>query len=261
MENVKNFLISLYENDHFSLYLTIVLIVLIIIFIIVFIFGKKDKKLEETRRLNKEEIEKAAFKEEKKEAKKLEAKEKKKEEVKEDSLPVDEKEPTVTIFEPSSMEKEEMPEKAIPEIDMPIKVNKASKDTEEEEAPIKLDEIKDIDLKKIDNELENELSELENIKNKFNDIKLPEIKKKEEVKEEPKKEEVPEEKHYQPTEVFSSVYAPPKKEETDDEFDLPTLKSEPKEENKEENKEEKENNKPTFDFNKIQGESYHINGR
>ena len=261
MENVKNMLINLYENDHFSLYLTIALVVLIIIFIIVFIFGKKDKKLEETRRLNKEEIAKAAFKEEKKENKKLEVKEK----ITKEKLPIDEREPIVTIFEPTNITKEEVIEETNPnEFDMPKPTIKSTKDIEEENAPIKLDEIKEINLGKIDNELENELSELESIKNKFNDIKLPNfdnnINQKKETEENTKQEEIPEAKHYQPSEVFSSVYVPPKKEETDDDFDLPTLKNEePKIESQDNIKEETKN--ISFDFNNIKGESYNINDK
>ena len=285
MGSVKEILVNLYENDNFTLYLTIALIVLVIIFIIVFVFGKKDKKLEETKRLNKEELEKAAFKEEKKEIKKLEMKNFKaktkenNEEIKSENLS-DETKPTVTVFEPTNSEdlisQPEVSEKPEEPLDMPIPINKENKDIEEEEAPIKLDEIKDIDLTKIDNELENELSELENIKNKFDDIKLPEIEgqKKEETPEPKLEPEKPEEKHFQPSEVFSSVYVPPKKEENntddlddlDDSFDLPVLKStksdeEPSKTAIEQPKEGNVENKSPFDFDNIKGESYNINNK
>ncbi len=55
---MMDFIYKLYSYDNFTLYLTICLIVLVILFILVFIFGKKDQKLEETKRLQKIELEK-----------------------------------------------------------------------------------------------------------------------------------------------------------------------------------------------------------
>ena len=59
-----DFIYELYQNDNFVLYLTISLVILIILFVLVLIFGKHDQKLEETRKLQKIEVDNA-FKEEK----------------------------------------------------------------------------------------------------------------------------------------------------------------------------------------------------
>ena len=57
---MKNFIYGLYQNDNFTLILVIALVVLIIAFVLVYFFGKKDQKLEETKRLQKIELD--AFK-------------------------------------------------------------------------------------------------------------------------------------------------------------------------------------------------------
>ena len=67
---MMDFIYELYQNDNFVLYLTIALVILIVLFVLVLIFGKRDQKLEETKRLQKIDID--AFKEEKKEETKLE---------------------------------------------------------------------------------------------------------------------------------------------------------------------------------------------
>lgn len=280
MENIKNFLINLYENDSFTTYLIIALIILIIIFIIVFFFGKRDKKIEETKRLNKEEIAKAAFKEEKKELKKLELKARKESAPEPQKDPPDEKPkieepilkessaeaineklPNVTIFEPKELENRfvdnDKKEESIEMSNLFSKENELNtnnKDTEEEKAPINM---KELNLEKVDKDLEKELNELENIKNEFNEIKLPEI----------SKETKPqEEKHFEPSEVFSSVYVPPKKEKEEDDFDLPMLKSEvssnePTPIDKSTNIEPQESQLSSFHFSNIKGESYNIDDK
>ena len=48
---MANFIQSLYENEHFTLYLSIILVILVILFFILLFFGKKDKKLQETQNL------------------------------------------------------------------------------------------------------------------------------------------------------------------------------------------------------------------
>lgn len=59
---MKQFIIDLYANDNFPIYLSCVIVVLLIAFFIVFFLGKKDKKkIEETQRL--ERINADAFKE------------------------------------------------------------------------------------------------------------------------------------------------------------------------------------------------------
>ena len=70
---MKDFIYELYQNDNFTLYLTIALVILIILFVIVFFFGKKDEKLEETKRLQKIELD--TFKKEEEAPAKLEVKE------------------------------------------------------------------------------------------------------------------------------------------------------------------------------------------
>ena len=52
---MKEFIVNLYANKYFPIYLGIIIIVLLIAFFIVFFLGKKDqKKIEETQKLNKE---------------------------------------------------------------------------------------------------------------------------------------------------------------------------------------------------------------
>lgn len=55
---MMDFIYKLYSYDNFTLYLTIILVILIILFILVYVFGKKDQKLEETKKLKKIELEK-----------------------------------------------------------------------------------------------------------------------------------------------------------------------------------------------------------
>lgn len=54
---MKDFIINLYANKYFPIYLGMVIIVLLIAFFIVFFLGKKDqKKIEETQKLNLEKL-------------------------------------------------------------------------------------------------------------------------------------------------------------------------------------------------------------
>lgn len=55
---MMDFIYKLYSYDNFTLYLTIILVILIVLFVLVYIFGKKDQKLEETKKLKKIELEK-----------------------------------------------------------------------------------------------------------------------------------------------------------------------------------------------------------
>ena len=60
---MKEFIVNLYANKYFPIYLGIIIIVLLIAFFIVFFLGKKDqKKIEETQRLNKEDLQKSNVK-------------------------------------------------------------------------------------------------------------------------------------------------------------------------------------------------------
>ena len=303
---MMDFIYELYQNDNFVLYLTIALVILIVLFVLVLIFGKRDQKLEETKRLQKIDVD--AFKEEKKDEVKVEVptkepeeiKTEKVEEVKEEIKPVTTEEPKVTksifddtqvlpiadkvenkaadeeikvtTFEPIKVE-EKQEEPAVEEANKK-EVNKPLIDIEEESKPINIKELDEINFDDIN--LEKDLGELENIKNEFDSIKIPEVK---EVKEEKKEEKVIERNETKPfkpsPQVFSSVFV--KKEEPvveevkeeikteekpkvnlfsiqddEEEIELPPLKS--TEEKKEETKEEVK----TFSFDDISGETYNI---
>ena len=249
---MKDFIYGLYQNDNFTLILVIALVVLIIAFVVVYFFGKKDQRLEETKRLQKIELD--AFKQEEKAPEKVEVKEevKNEPEVKET---VNE-DVNVTEFIPDI--KEEIEE----EINIPLKeeeVKPLFKDHEEEEKPISINELAN-DLE--DEKLENDLSSLESIKNEFNSINIPEV-----------KEEV-EKPVFKPSpQIFSSVFVDKKEEnivsnneeehvteikkkekpmdaklfsiindEDEDDIELPSLKNE----------------ETTNDLDKINGEVYNL---
>lgn len=189
---MKDFIYGLYQNDNFTLILVIALVVLIIAFVVVYFFGKKDQRLEETKRLQKIDLD--AFKQEEKAPEKVEVKEevKNEPEVKET---VNE-DVNVTEFIPDI--KEEIEE----EVNIPLKkeeeVKPLFKDHEEEEKPISINELAN-DLE--DEKLENDLNSLESIKNEFNSINIPEV-----------KEEV-EKPVFKPSpQIFSSVFVDKKEE-------------------------------------------------
>lgn len=189
---MKDFIYGLYQNDNFTLILVIALVVLIIAFVVVYFFGKKDQKLEETKRLQKIELD--AFKQEENVPEKVEVKEelKKEDEVKETIN----EDVNVTEFIPDV--KEEIEE----EVNIPLKkeeeVKPLFKDHEEEEKPISINELSS-DLE--DEKLENDLSSLESIKNEFNSINIPEV-----------KEEM-EKPVFKPSpQIFSSVFVDKKEE-------------------------------------------------
>ncbi len=189
---MKDFIYGLYQNDNFTLILVIALVVLIIAFVVVYFFGKKDQKLEETKRLQKIELD--AFKQEEKAPEKVEVKEElKKEDEEKETINED---VNVTEFIPDV--KEEIEE----EVNIPLKkeeeVKPLFKDHEEEEKPISINELAN-DLE--DEKLENDLSSLESIKNEFNSINIPEV-----------KEEV-EKPVFKPSpQIFSSVFVDKKEE-------------------------------------------------
>lgn len=188
---MKDFIYGLYQNDNFTLILVIALVVLIIAFVVVYFFGKKDQKLEETKRLQKIELD--AFKQEEKVPEKVEVKEelKKEDEVKETIN----EDVNVTEFIPDVTEEIEE------EVNIPLKeeeVKPLFKDHEEEEKPISINELSS-DLE--DEKLENDLSSLESIKNEFNSINIPEV-----------KEEI-EKTVFKPSpQIFSSVFVDKKEE-------------------------------------------------
>lgn len=189
---MKDFIYGLYQNDNFTLILVIALVVLIIAFVVVYFFGKKDQKLEETKRLQKIELD--AFKQEEKAPEKVEVKEElKKEDEEKETINED---VNVTEFIPDV--KEEIEE----EVNIPLKkeeeVKPLFKDHEEEEKPISINELAS-DLE--DEKLESDLSSLESIKNEFNSINIPEV-----------KEEI-EKPVFKPSpQIFSSVFVDKKEE-------------------------------------------------
>lgn len=189
---MKDFIYGLYQNDNFTLILVIALVVLIIAFVVVYFFGKKDQKLEETKRLQKIELD--AFKQEENVPEKVEVKEElKKEDEEKETINED---VNVTEFIPDV--KEEIEE----EVNIPLKkeenVRPLFKDHEEEEKPISINELSS-DLE--DEKLENDLSSLESIKNEFNSINIPEV-----------KEEM-EKPVFKPSpQIFSSVFVDKKEE-------------------------------------------------
>lgn len=189
---MKDFIYGLYQNDNFTLILVIALVVLIIAFVVVYFFGKKDQKLEETKRLQKIELD--AFKQEEKVPEKVEVKEElKKEDEEKETINED---VNVTEFIPDV--KEEIEE----EVNIPLKkeenVRPLFKDHEEEEKPISINELSS-NLE--DEKLENDLSSLESIKNEFNSINIPEV-----------KEEI-EKPVFKPSpQIFSSVFVDKKEE-------------------------------------------------
>ena len=198
-----NFIYELYKNDNFTTYLLIALVVLVGLFIIVLIFGKKDQKLEETKRLQK--IDANAFKEEPKEPEKVEVT-KPVPEVEEQDIEMD----LPTMKEPGVEEVHEI------DFEPDLKEDNTALLTDDEPV-ITFDETA----------LENDLQEIEKLKNEFSNIELPKV--------EPV-EEIPVSKSNQ--EVFSSVYTKteePKEEvsmqvrntyidDDGEEIELPTLK-------------------------------------
>lgn len=209
-----DFIYDLYKNDHFTLYLTIILVVLVILFFIVLLYGKKDQKLEETKKLQKLAVD--GFKEEDKAAEKVEvAKEETKDEVKAETPPVvEESDELPALKEEKPAEEVNAPEKTV--------VDEVSVTEFEPSEPLTKDESEElIALLNDDNEpkipeikfdedgLKKDLQELEDIKNKFDQIEVKKVE-----AEEPKKE------NSVGTPVFSSVFV-----EKDEE--LPTMKETP----------------------------------
>ena len=249
---MKDFIYNLYSNDNFTLYLTIALVVLIILFFIVLFFGKKDKKLQETQRLQKIAD---GFKEEKTEQKVEVAP------VKEDDTvlvkPMDEPafddlrevdaQPTSTeAVSEKTMEVEKEQDVIAEPSNVEVTTMMPEEETKEDV------NIPELHFDELSASLEKELTDLENIKNEFQNITLPEIEKVEEPKEEEKVE--PEVSRNPNPQVFSSVFVSPKEDVTNTaEFELPTLK---KTEAHEEKKEES-----NFSFTDIQGETYDLDNK
>lgn len=280
-----DFIYKLYNYDNFTLYLTIAIVVLIILFFVVLVFGKKDQKLEETKRLQKIDLD--LFKEEKKLPETVEIVEEKDSELDKTLVNI----PLIEEEKPNVLNTEEVEVTTFKPI--------IEEETEEEkyEAPtIKIEEevnIPELAFDDISNSLEKELSDLEQIKNEFHNIEVPKV-------EDTKKPDVTLRPYQANSQVFSSVFVGKQNEaeevkeeapksvlkieeikeeepviepvapiktveitEDDDDFDLPVLKEEPKKEVFEETKETEE--KPqvsedtsTFSFDDLIGETYKI---
>ncbi len=183
---------------------------------------------------------------------------------------------TVTEFKPSFEDTEE--EIELPKENVEVKVSKPLfSDHEEEESPISISELPEIKLDEKDEQLESGLSNLEAIKNEFDKIDIPEVKRR-------TKEEKP---IFKPSpQIFSSVFVnkteenknnnneeevvtklPEKEEKTepliktfiieddDEEMDLPTLKKDEEEQKPLIN--EEQNEKPSL-LDDVSGEVYEL---
>lgn len=206
---MMDFIYELYKSDNFVMILSIVLVVLVLLFVLVFIFGKKDQKLEETKRLQKLVVD--TFKNEKKnDDVKLEVPISKSVvpvapvEVRPEPTPIEEEKPisnedaNMVIFEPeekpSIIPLEDEVENKIPVMPKPL-----FSDNEEEESPISINDLPV--LNEEDKKMQSGLNTLESIKNEFDKIEIPE------VKDEPLIKEETSEKVFKPSpQIFSSVY-------------------------------------------------------
>lgn len=256
---MDNFLNNLYSYDNFGIYLIIAIVILVILFFLILFFGKKDKKnreLEETKRLQK--LNPDLFK--------LDDEKDKVESIQENKIEEEEIKPIIN-------EEESIIDNGPTIIDENISENNEAEEikpilTKEEEKPLVIEEEPLI----IEEKKEEELPEIP----AYNPSEI--AKEVEEIKEENKEVEHiddPEEKVEKTTtpnvEVFSSVYVPkeeiPKVEEEklvidneDDEFELPALKTDEEEELISEPQKQKENNSfSSVDLDSIAGESYNIN--
>lgn len=206
---MMDFIYELYKSDNFVMILSIVLVVLVLLFVLVFIFGKKDQKLEETKRLQKLEMD--TFKKEKEnDDVKLEIPVSESVvpvapvEVRAEPTPIEEEkligneDANMVVFEPeekpSIIPFEDEVENKIPVMSKPL-----FSDNEEEESPISINDLPV--LNEEDKKMESGLNTLESIKNEFDKIEIPE------VKDEPLIKEETSEKVFKPSpQIFSSVY-------------------------------------------------------
>ena len=255
---MDNFLNNLYSYDNFGIYLIIAIVILVILFFLILFFGKKDKKnreLEETKRLQKLNPDLFKLDDEKDKVESIEENK-----IEEEIKPIINEEESIIDNGPTIID-ENISENNEAEEIKPILTKEEEKPLVIEEEPLKIEE------KKVE-----ELPEIP----AYNPSEI--AKEVEEIKEENKEVEhinEPEEKVEKTTtpnvEVFSSVYVPkeefPKVEEEklvidneDDEFELPALKTDEEEELISEPQKQKENNSfSSVDLDSIAGESYNIN--
>ena len=294
---MMDFIYDLYQNDNFVLYLTIALVILVILFVVVLFFGKKDQKLEETKRLQKIELDNA-FKEEKELPEKIEV-EVKNDDVKEE-VPVnnekkEEELPKKSIFDETTsipLVKEESQDVKIAE-PQNVEVTTFEPIIKEEkpkveEKMVSLVEEDDKPLFMSNNDIDDigkDLSELEKLKEEFRSMDLP---KEEESKpifsdedvipsrldRKVEEKEIPsrlnnknEEKKYKPSAVFSSVFVNNKDEQKEAEEVKPEVKEEPKkvslftieDDDLELPTLKKDEKKEVNNIDNITGETYNIN--
>lgn len=256
---MDNFLNNLYSYDNFGIYLILAIVILVILFFLILFFGKKDKKnreLEETKRLQKLNPDLFKLDDEKDKVESIQENKIEEEEIK----PIKNEEESLVDNGPTIIDENISENNEVEEI-KPILTKEEEKPLVIEEEPIKIEEKKEEELPEIPAYNPSEIA-----------------KEVEEIKEENKEVEhinEPEEKVEKITtpnvEVFSSVYVPkeeiPKVEEEklvidneDDEFELPALKTDDEEELISEPQKQKENNSfSSVDLDSIAGESYNIN--
>ena len=295
---MQNLLNNIYSIDNIITYIIIAIVALVILFVIILIFGKKDQKLEETKRLElmNKELEKTstdAFKEEKEQPIKLESEDIKekypeillpptnnevsntKEPIKEVSLNDDTEpvsEPTVSIpFEAINdtpiLKKQE--EKPLIFVNEPVNEEPKKEITIEEPKTVNVVEFtpKEEPKAPLISVIYDEPEPKEQVKEEIPEFNFDEIKPEINKAVEPKKEHYERQSTgYEGTlprpQIFSSVYVE-KKEETPEVMEI---KDEPKEQVEDDfelpqlkTKEEKPQPEPTFSFESLNGEEYKIN--
>lgn len=229
---MKDFLLNLYSNDNFVLYLTVSLCVLIMLFVIVFVFGKNEpKKKKEVKTSNKPVTD--TFKEEEKtdkiEIKKDKLDDKEEKMIEHEQIPIlpntEEKEDIVSVYEPM-------------ELTNPLVNNTPEEKTE------------DVDFQK-------KLSEFRKLQEEYNKLKLEDDNNRSRVV-----EQTPYQAKATPVQVKEEV--PEKnisidiKIDDEEDFDMPVLKNKTEEEVKTAAPLEQNNDKPKT-FDELFGETYNIN--
>lgn len=256
---MDNFLNNLYSYDNFGIYLIIAIVILVILFFLILFFGKKDKKnreLEETKRLQKLNPDLFKLDDEKDKVESIQENKIEEEEIK----PIINEEESIIDNGPTIID-ENISENNEDEEIKPILTKEEEKPLVIEEEPLIIEEKKEEELPEIPaynpSEIAKEVEEIIEENKEVEHIDDP--------KEKVEKTTTPN------VEVFSSVYVPkeeiPKVEEEklvidneDDEFELPALKTDEEEELISEPQKQKENNSfSSVDLDSIAGESYNIN--
>ena len=165
------FLNNLYNNDNFILYLAIAIGVLVALFIIVYFWGKKDQKVEQSKKANIDEVN--AFKEVNSEItsdNKVEVEEPKLEEIKEEKelehspLIVEDETEILPVINKEDMQKNEVTTTVFEPI------NEVKIDEVPAEEEIKEENSYTPNMEQTAYNLEKELSDLAKIKEEFNQI-------------------------------------------------------------------------------------------